>query len=344
MKRNLLIIVAILVGAIVLVLIGNVIVIGEKITSITHLYWLEYILYIIIILLFIVWVIRPIAKIYLSPEMPALQIDDTWNADQLHRFGMQLVKNCRYIPKEQRKVHQAELKRNLSMHATNREELLLVIKSEVNARFDGSDYVLMGINGKIKEWAKTVFLVTAISQNSILDSLSVMVLNLKMLEDIILSSGFKPTRPQLFKQCCRILSTALISYVVSDALMGMDSVTPFEDVFHDEVTSGEHIGIEDGGSGHFMTSLFSKIKIPGVVVSSLLQGSTNALMTLRIGYVAKMYVERGAANITGKSKRDVRKKAIKSALITMPSVVSECSSTIGRASANAVLKYFNFKK
>ena len=50
MKRNLLIITLLFLGSFVILLLGNIIIIGEKIASLSHVAWAEYAFYVLILL------------------------------------------------------------------------------------------------------------------------------------------------------------------------------------------------------------------------------------------------------------------------------------------------------
>ena len=52
-------------------------------------------------------------------------------------------------------------------------------------------------------------------------------MNYKMIEDVIVASGFRPTRQQLFRQYVNILVTSLMTFVVSEVFKDMGSVAPF---------------------------------------------------------------------------------------------------------------------
>jgi membrane protein implicated in regulation of membrane protease activity len=72
MKRNIIITLVIILGIIVLMFIGDVITIGEKLARVTHLWWVEYAFYGVILLAFLWLVIRPIVKLHRTPELPSL--------------------------------------------------------------------------------------------------------------------------------------------------------------------------------------------------------------------------------------------------------------------------------
>ena len=198
---------------------------------------------------------------------------------------------------------------------------------------------MLGINKRIKEWGKTVFMVTAISQNGIFDSAAVMVMNYKLIEDLVLASGFRPTRPQMFRLYVRILTTSLISYCTSQVFTDMDGVAPF-DIASDATDAADvtDVNPEDlaGTSPELdgedsLSGLLARFKIPGVVAESALQGAVNALLTLRIGYVTKAFLMEGPEALSGvRNKRAVKRQAIKSAFKALPGIVAGSASALGK--------------
>ena len=98
MKRNLLIITLLFLGSFVILLLGNIIIIGEKIASLSQVAWAEYAFYTLILVVFYAVVIRPVVRVHRAPQIPALSIDGEWNIAQLVAFGHKLADNCNYIP------------------------------------------------------------------------------------------------------------------------------------------------------------------------------------------------------------------------------------------------------
>lgn len=338
MKRNLALIIGITLAILTMMLLGNVIVIAEKLGEICHTVYVEYAFYALILLLAVIFIIRPIIKVHNAPEFPVLAVDDEAKTKELQQFGKRLAANCGYISDpDKRRQHQAALRADLQTNAADLELLKKTLQKELDMRFDGNaELDVLGINKRIKEWGKTVFMVTAISQNGIFDSAAVMVMNYKLIEDLVLASGFRPTRPQMFRLYIRILTTSLISYCTSQVFTDMNGVAPFDiasdasavtDVNPEDIagTSPELDG-EDSISG-----LLARFKIPGVVVESALQGAVNALLTLRIGYVTKAYLMEGPEALSGvRNKRAVKRQAIKSAFKALPGIVAGSASALGK--------------
>lgn len=380
MKRNLLIITLLFLGSFVILLLGNIIIIGEKIASLSHVAWAEYAFYTLILVVFYVVVIRPVVRVHRAPQIPALSIDGEWNTAQLVAFGHKLADNCNYIPKDKscpelRKLHQQRLLEGLERYATSREELVQIISEELKLRIEGGELKetsgprtedmhsvrIIGINRRIIEWAKSVFMITAISQNGKLDTVSVLYMNYKMIEDVIVASGFRPTRQQLFRQYVNILVTSLMTFVVSEVFKDMGSVAPFGSLADQSSDAASDIDISDAsvdaadvdlddigdtvsGDTGFL-SILSNVKIPGVVIGSICDGIVNSLMTLRIGYVTRNYLIDGMNSLNGiKAKRKAKRVAVKEALKSLPKVVVVGTSFVGKGAMNMILNIIGGKK
>ena len=380
MKRNLLIITLLFLGSFVILLLGNVIIIGEKIASLSHVAWAEYAFYALILVVFYVVVIRPVVRVHRAPQIPALSIDGEWNTAQLVAFGHKLADNCNYIPKDKscpelRKLHQQRLREDLERYATSKEELVQIISEELKLRIEGGELKetsgphiedmysvrIIGINRRIIEWAKSVFMITAISQNGKLDTVSVLYMNYKMIEDVIVASGFRPTRQQLFRQYVNILVTSLMTFVVSEVFKDMGSVAPFGSLADQSSDAASDIDISDAsvdaadidlddigdtvsGDTGFL-SILSNVKIPGVVIGSICDGIVNSLMTLRIGYVTRNYLIDGMNSLNGiKAKRKAKRVAVKEALKSLSKVVVVGTSFVGKGAMNIILNIIGGKK
>ena len=380
MKRNLLIITLLFLGSFVILLLGNIIIIGEKIASLSHVAWAEYAFYALILIVFYAVVIRPVIRVHRAPQMPALSIDGEWDTAQLIAFGHKLADNCNYISKDKtcpelRKLHQQKLREDLERYATDKEELVQILSDELKLRIEGGELReasgpraedmhsvrIIGINRRIIEWAKSVFMITAISQNGRLDTVSVLYMNYKMIEDVIIASGFRPTRQQLFRQYVNILVTSLMTFVASEVFNDMGSVAPFESLADPSSDAASDIDLSDAavdgadvdpddigdtvsGDTGFL-SILSNVKIPGVVIGSICDGIVNSLMTLRIGYVTRNYLVDGMNSLNGiKAKRKAKRAAVKEALKSLPKVVVVGTSFVGKGAMNIILNIIGGKK
>ena len=301
MKRNLIIIVSIFIGVFVLMLTSDIITIGEKLAHVTHQPYVEYGFYLLILLVFAYLIILPIYKLHHAPTFPKLTIDvDTNNMtdesrQKLVSFGNRLARHCDYIPAEERKDYQRNLVQALECYHDD-EDLVSIVQEELDHRYKT-------IKSHIHEWAKTVFMITSLCQSGKIDALTSMVINFRMIGDLIRCSGFKPTHRQLFNQYARILVTSLFSYYISNSLSNFEDIAiPLDDAVSnadvDAFSETEFLG--------GMTSL----KISGIIPASIIDGALNTLITLRIGYVTLSYLKKGSEELKGKSGVRVRRSAM----------------------------------
>ena len=362
MKRNLIVIVGVFLIIIALMVTGDIITIGEKLTQITGWNYAEHGFYLLMFSLFFGFIIMPIVRVHRTPKIPELSMEENRDVDALVKFAEQLSKNMAYIPDKGKRIsHVLNFRKEVSDCMCNYASMELVVQKELDTRFLGDeDLSVIGVNKRIKEWAKTVFMITAISQNSKFDTLSVVYMNYKMVEDIILASGFRPNNQQLFKMYVNILSTSLITYCMSEALSTTSGVAPFdfgdfnESAGPDEIVSSvENTGIDVGETldtdidfsdevgdteGLSIYTILRRIRIPGVVVGSVIDGTLNALMTLRIGYITRTYLQQGAEAFKGiKNKRAIKRQAMKDAVIAVPSVILSGSHVIGKKATDFIL-------
>ena len=308
MKRNLLLIIGVFVGVLVILLMGNVITVAEKLGEICHTVYAEYAFYALIFILVLIFVIVPIIKVHTAPEFPVMGIgDETSDIRKLRAFGKRLASSCGYIDNEEvRAGHHQVLKTELETCSNDIEALKVVIDKEVTLRFDGNkDMGVQGINSRMKEWAKSVFMITAVSQNNLVDSAVLMVMNYRQVEDLVLATGFRPSRAQMFRIYANILTTTLVSYCTSEVLSDLAGETT-------------------------LAGALSNMKIPGVITESAIQGAVNALLTLRIGYVTRTFLMEGPDALAGRKRREVSIKAFKEAFVAIPGVLAGTASAMGK--------------
>lgn len=318
MKRNLLLIIGVFIGVLVILLMGNVITVAEKLGEICHTVYAEYAFYALIFILVLIFVIVPIIKVHAAPEFPAMGIgDETSDIKRLRAFGKRLASSCGFIENEEvRAGHQQALKAELEACGNDLEALKAVIDREVSLRFNGSkEMEISGVNARMKEWAKSVFMITAVSQNNLVDTTVVLVMNYRQIEDLVLATGFRPSRAQMFRIYANILTTTLVSYCTSEVLSDLAGETT-------------------------LAGALSNLKIPGVITESAIQGAVNALLTLRIGYVTRTFLMEGPDALAGRKRREVSIKAFKEAFVAIPGVLAGTASAMGKG----VLGLFKGKK
>ena len=337
MKRNIIIIVLIIVGIIATTLLGNIIIIGDKLGELTHRY-VELGFYGAVLATFAVLIIRPIIRIHYAPEFPKLNIDDETDLAKIYNFGRKLASNCSYIAdSKERKQHKDKLLKQLISNSNNKDALKEIISNEICRRVDGDkEHDIKGINTRIKDWAVTVFMVTAVSQKSSIDTLSVIYFNYKMIEDIVLASGFRPTRRQLFKLYIRILGTAFVSFISSELTDNIDLSSAVADETMSDLSSGS--------TGAAFIDKLRSLPIVNTVAGALCDGAINALLTLRIGYVTRSYIIEGSEAFTNySSRRKIRRRAMIDALSAIPGVTYRGAKSIGSKTAKYIMEFLGIK-
>ena len=339
MKRNLITLSVAVILLFFIFLLGNIITIGDKLGEASPL--LEWIFYALILGLIADYLLWPIIKLWKSPSFPALNIDAACTLSQLKNFAKQLINNCDYITDDAlRNQHQASQRAVLNGIESDADRLKSFITDEINLRIEGSKELnVLGINSRIKEWAKTVFVITAVSQNGKMDSLAVIGINLRLISDIVKASGFRPTKPQIIKLYIKVLTTSLITYITSTVLtdaMDFDPTDAVDDVPDVPTDSVDVDGLDIGNS---LVAKLRKLPLAGVLLESAIEGTVNALMTLRIGYITKAYLMQGPDALSGiKAKRRIKRQAIKDSFKAFPSVIANTGAMVG----NNVVKVLTF--
>ena len=337
MKRNLFIVTVAFLVIFFMLIIGNIVTVGEKLTRITGSLYAEYILYGMMLMVFAYLLLWPILRLHLTPEFPILSIDgddcsfSLQNKKKLDRFYRSLMSNCNYLPEKEREVHQKKMNCMLGqIHETDITGVKELIQNELDDRFKRIDKRILG-------WGKTVFMVTALSQNGKLDAIMVMVLNYRMIADIIRASGYRPTTYQLTRQYIRILTTAFFGYIFSEGLSDAKNID-----INFRGSEMEDVGVDSiDFSDADISSLISKVRIPGIVTSSLADGFLNALLTLRVGYVTKAYLKKGANGISGRNSKIVRREAMKESRKALMPMIKEMIGSTAEGLSGKIKNVFN---
>lgn len=351
MNRNLYLITIIFIGIVAIILFGNVCVIGDKLGQFLHPN-VEKTFYCLLILLIIFFLIRPMIRMHYAPDIPVLSMDDKRNASEMLKFAEQLAVNSEYISnKKIRDEHKRIFIKEIHEEPANTDRLRYLISKEIDFRIKGNkELQVLGIDNRIKEWGKTVFMVTAVSQNNKFDTLAVLVMNYKLIADIVLASGFRPTKPQMFKLYVKVLTTALITYCTSQVFTDIDGVAPFD--FDNGKVAGDlstdadfDVDVDESDFGSSIMNSLKKLEIPGLIVGSVMDGCLNALMTLRIGYVTKAYLTEGASALSGtKNKRRVKREAIRESFKALPLIITDGGKVLTNTASSILAGIFQMHK
>lgn len=335
MKRNLIIIAGIFIGTIVLMLLGNIIIIGEKLAQLTRVWWVEWLFYGVLAVAGFWLVVLPMLRLHCAPEFPTLTLSADMEGQltpqsraALQALGRRLADNVEHLPKSERAAHASRLRHDVERYIDD-DSLRQTVRDELDTR-------LRLVKSHVHEWGKTVFMITALSQNSKVDAIASMVINMRMISDVIRCSGFRPTHSQLFKQYVRILATSLFSYYLQGAVDG--AVDDIDIDFGDG--AADAAATADGMTEAEFINSVPGIHIAGFIPSSLLDGAINTLLTLRIGYVTRSYLEHGAQALAGRAGMGVRRSAMIDALKEVATISAEAAKQGVSAAAGKVADFF----
>lgn len=262
-----------------IILISDIIETGERIRNISK--YLEYGFYGLTIILFYFLILNPLRIILFSPSFSIVTILDEDNQRNLKVYKkiVKTLSNNKSISEEdKRKLNSCETAGEL------REELAVVF----------NDTIKKDINKTIRKTATTVLVSTAICQNGKLDMYTVITMNIKMIKEIVIKCGFRPSYAKIGKLAVRVFSTALIA----DTLEGLD----FNDVFPQSTTN-----------------MLGDIPLIKPIAQSLVGGISNALLTLRVGIVTRNYL----FSESKLDKNSIRTASIKESLKIIPSIIKD---------------------
>lgn len=238
----------------ILILIGSILQIGEKLATI-HIY-LAYGFYILIALLTIILIIYPVIKIFSAPSFKLSHYDDeekrekckTSNYRTLKKIAQNLINSENSIPIERKEELKKVLNNKKELHRKLEPIIKLYIKNDISK--------IINKNGM------DVFLRTALSQNSNLDAIAIIMANIQMAKQIVYTAGYRPTNTKMSILTVKLLRNVLISYGLNEA-----NISNLVQMFlKASKQSFEKMAI-----------------IIGPMVDMCVQGTANAFLTMRVG-------------------------------------------------------------
>ena len=263
-----------------LILISSLLDIGEKLRRINP--YVEYGFYALVLLLTYFVIIQPIIIIVRSPSLSiatSLDQNDPKAVAIYKRVAKNIVKSNE-LPQEERL---------LLTEYKNKEELLF------NLQYVFEKSVKNQLNKIIIHDAKTVMISTAICQSARFDMITVFSVNLKMIKELVVQCGFRPSMKNLSKLTINVFGTALIAEGLEN--LKLEDIVPKNSL-----------------------EFLNNMPYLGTILESVIQGAANALMTLRIGCVCRRYLFSDGSVIT---KEDIRRQAYKETLKLLPLVVAD---------------------
>jgi uncharacterized membrane protein YcjF (UPF0283 family) len=264
--------------------------------------YVEYAFYVVVVLIVFFGIINPIRIIVNSPSFSSEVVD---NQSRKQRKTYRLV--AKNIVKNN---DLSEEHKKLLLNYKNYDEL------QLNLQIVFEKAIRPQLNDIMIRKAKTVLISTAICQNARVDMITVFTVDINMVKELVVRCGFRPNMVNLSKLLTKIFTTALIAEGLQS--ISMDDILP-----------------------QSATNALKELPFVKPIISSITQGLANALLTLRIGCVARRYLFKDGACIT---KEDIRRQAFKDAMLLYPQVVAGTLTFVPKKIVNFFTKKKNDTK
>ena len=173
---------------------------------------------------------------------------------------------------------------------------------------------------RTKEFAKKVFLGTAISQNGSIDSLLVLAAQGRLVYEIARIYNQRPTLRELTYLYTNVAATAFVAGEL------------------DDIDVAEHMQpIVTSVIGSSVAAIPGMSAAAGLFVNSVVTGSGNAYLTLRVGILARRY----SGLNTNRDRRSIRHTAAMEALPLLGSIVSDGAAAVASSIWVRPKKFFS---
>lgn len=269
----------------------------------------------IISLIIIIFVVKPIIDAVSSPVFSLDIINVTPNAEisrqnfkKMQKVAQNIIDTNDNVSRDSKNLLRSFMHNRVELNAT----LKKLYKTEINK----------DINKLITETASKVLLTTAISQSGKFDALSVALSNIRMIMRICVKCGYHPTYAKLTKLIIKVFRNSIVAYSI------------------ESLNAGEAVA---NGINKLTENFLGSIPVVGTLTKSIIEGSTNALLTLRIGILTRKYLyEEYAKQEEIKDPNDIQAEivnsAVKEANDNIDEIVKECKQTILIGKKNGLIK------
>ncbi len=180
---------------------------------------------------------------------------------------------------------------------------------------------------RIKSTASSVFIMTAISQYGALDALIVLLAQFRMVWQVTILYNQRPNLREIIYLYSNVFATAFLASRIENLNLLEDQLEPV-------------IASIMGSTLSSFTPAFNTAA--NVVTNSIIQGSANAFLTLRVGVITKMY----CSSLTKQEKGQLGRAAAVQAASMLGKVLGESAYTVSkiifRAAARASKRPFRY--
>ncbi|SMF44831.1 DUF697 domain-containing protein [Desulfovibrio gilichinskyi] len=194
------------------------------------------------------------------------------------------TQQTKYINMLRKRLRKNKYVRKMGLNLSRNEDLDLAL--------DGLDEIS---TAKMKSVASRIFLSTAISQNGKLDSFIVMGSLSKLVWDVSKIYNQRPSLRDMISVYSNVAVTAFFASAVED----LDIQSQIEAIMS-PVLAGSALGMIPGASG-----------LTSIITASILDGSTNAFLALRVGIITRNHFSYSPDKKTQEFRRSVLKEAAK---------------------------------
>ncbi|OEF95837.1 DUF697 domain-containing protein [Desulfuribacillus alkaliarsenatis] len=169
----------------------------------------------------------------------------------------------------------------------------------------------------IKANASQVFIATAISQHGRLDGLIVLLAQMRMIWQVSRIFHQRPSIREMVYLYINVFTTALLVNQVEDIELMEEQIEPvIASVLGSTLVGGSVSNVLAGSNA-----------VATVIINSVLQGSANAYLTLRVGVLTKKY----CASVTKVEQQGLRHFAAVEAVGMLKGVVNESTAVVSKA-------------
>ena len=260
-------------------LISNAITIGDRLGSV-HIV-LEIIFYVLIAVVVLGGIVYPMVGVFFAPIFSLEKLhnaDGTARRKWCKRMVDNLIENVDLTPEEQELV-----KGFLKCEDETDDRLIEFFDRKIAPRLDREIY----------DTAKKIFIITAVSQNSVYDMIGMLSANFSLIKRITEICGFRPSNAQVLRLYIRVLAMTLVAGNLEE--MNIEELIPLA---------------TEGALG----------KAIGIVAASATQGAVNALTTLRMAAITKNYLLNADVSQT---RKELRKKSYAEAFAILKNILKQ---------------------
>ncbi|MDO5027493.1 MAG: DUF697 domain-containing protein [Tissierellia bacterium] len=253
-----------------------------------------------ILVLFLLYMLAKIGLMWFrAPKVPILKADAS--QDDYQTYLDQTI---------------SMLKKNSNLKKIDFESKTLSKEDLVTEAFDLLDQLSLPL---IKGNANTIFISTAVSQNGSLDSILVLTSMIKMIWQLANLYKTRPSLRSIGKLYLQVASVILMARSIEDADLIEDQMEPLI-----AAILGESLA----------STIPGMVPVTNLIVSSIMEGSVNAYLALRVGLVSQAFLGMEVPQ----SKNFIRKNASLQALSYMGSIIGDNSKLVVKTMVAGVKK------